>query len=102
MWGMKHQDDLFAFLSIPGVSAEAEHAADCERVADFLVEKLTKLGFSAKKHLTKIHPIVVAHSPKVEGAPTVLVYGHYDVMPVDPIAEWKSDPFKPEIRDGRI
>lgn len=102
MGGMKHQDDLFAFLSIPGVSAEAEHAADCERVADFLVEKLTTLGFSAKKHMTKIHPIVVAHSPKVEGAPTVLVYGHYDVMPVDPIAEWKSDPFKPEIRDGRI
>lgn len=102
MGGMKHQDDLFAFLSIPGVSAEAEHAADCEHVADFLVEKLTKLGFSAKKHMTKIHPIVVAHSPKVEGAPTVLVYGHYDVMPVDPIDEWKSDPFKPEIRDGRI
>ncbi len=99
---MKHQDDLFRFLSIPGVSAQAEHAADCERVADFLVDKLRSLGFRATKHLTDIHPIVTAHSPHIEGAPTVLIYGHYDVMPVDPIAEWHSDPFCPEIRDGRI
>ena len=99
---MSRIDDLFAFLSIPSVSAQAEHAADVERCADFLVNKLTSIGFSAKKYLTDIHPIVVAHSPKVEGAPTVLIYGHYDVMPVDPISEWKSDPFKPEIRDGRV
>ncbi|MDO4817737.1 MAG: dipeptidase [Akkermansia sp.] len=99
---MSKIDDLFAFLSIPSVSAVAEYAKDVERCADFLVEKLGSLGFDAKKHLTDIHPIVVAHSPKVEGAPTVLIYGHYDVMPVDPISEWKSDPFKPEIRDGRV
>ncbi len=99
---MKHQDDLFAFLSIPGVSAESKHAADVEHCADFLVNKLTSLGFNAVKHMTNIHPIVTAHSPKVEGAPTVLIYGHYDVMPVDPIEEWESDPFKPEIRNGRI
>ena len=99
---MSRIDDLFAFLSIPSVSAQAEHAADVERCADFLVTKLTGMGFSATKYLTDIHPIVVAHSPKVEGAPTVLIYGHYDVMPVDPISEWKSDPFKPEIRDGRV
>ena len=99
---MSRIDDLFAFLSIPSVSAQAEHAADVERCADYLVDKLTSIGFSATKYLTDIHPIVVAHSPKVEGAPTVLIYGHYDVMPVDPISEWKSDPFKPEIRDGRV
>ena len=99
---MSKIDDLFAFLSIPSVSAAAEYAKDVERCADFLVEKLSSLGFDAKKHMTDIHPIVVAHSPKVEGAPTVLVYGHYDVMPVDPVSEWKSDPFKPEIRDGRV
>ncbi len=98
----KHLDDLFAFLSIPSVSAEAEHAADVERCADFLVEKLSSLGFAATKHLTDIHPIVVAHSPKLEGKPTVLIYGHYDVMPVDPLAEWASDPFTPTIRDGRV
>lgn len=99
---MSKLDDLFAFLSIPSVSAEAEHAADVEKCADFLVDKLSSMGFDAKKHLTDIHPIVVAHSPKVEGKPTVLIYGHYDVMPVDPISEWESDPFSPVIRDGRI
>jgi len=94
--------DLFDFLSIPSVSAQPEHAADVERCADFLVQKLSSLGFAATKHLTNIHPIVVAHSPKVEGKPTVLIYGHYDVMPVDPLAEWLSDPFTPTLRDGRI
>lgn len=94
--------DLFDFLSIPSVSAQPEHAADVERCADFLVQKLSSLGFAATKHLTDIHPIVVAHSPKVEGKPTVLIYGHYDVMPVDPLAEWHSDPFTPTLRDGRI
>ncbi len=98
----KHLDDLFAFLSIPSVSAEARHAADVERCADFLVEKLSSLGFDAKKHLTEIHPIVVAHSPRLEGRPTVLIYGHYDVMPVDPIGEWESEPFTPTVREGRV
>lgn len=99
---MSHLDDLFAFLRIPSVSAVSEHAADVERCADFLVDKLSSLGFTARKHLTDIHPIVVAHSPKVEGKPTVLIYGHYDVMPVDPISEWHSAPFEPEVRDGRV
>lgn len=100
--GMSKLDDLISFLRIPSVSAQAEHASDVEKCADFLVDKLTSIGFDAKKHLTDIHPIVVAHSPRVEGKPTVLIYGHYDVMPVDPIAEWKSDPFVPSIREGRI
>ncbi len=95
-------DDLFAFLRIPSVSAQPEHAADVEHCADFLVRKLTSLGFQTRKHMTNIHPIVIAHSPRIEGKPTVLVYGHYDVMPVDPLSAWHSDPFTPEIRDGRI
>ena len=99
---MSELDDLFAFLSIPSVSALPEHAADVERCADFLTAKLNSLGFTARKHLTDIHPIVVAHSPKVEGKPTVLIYGHYDVMPVDPISAWQSDPFTPTVRDGRV
>ena len=99
---MSELDDLFAFLSIPSVSALPEHAADVERCADFLTAKLSSLGFTARKHLTDIHPIVVAHSPKVEGKPTVLIYGHYDVMPVDPISAWQSDPFTPTVRDGRV
>ncbi len=99
---MSRLDDLFAFLRIPSVSAQAEHAGDVERCADFLVDKLRGMGFSAVKHLTDIHPIVVAHSPHVEGRPTVLIYGHYDVMPVDPLEEWKSAPFEPTVREGRV
>ncbi len=99
---MSKLDDLFAFLSIPSISAQREHAADVENCADFLVSKLASLGFDASKHLTTIHPIVVAKSPSVEGKPTLLIYGHYDVMPVDPIELWESEPFTPEIRDGRI
>ena len=90
---MAHLDDLTEFLSIPSVSAEPKHAADVDRCADYLVGKLSSLGFSAKKYKTDIHPIVVAHSPRVEGKPTVLIYGHYDVMPIDPIAAWQSPPF---------
>ena len=100
--GMSKLDDLCAFLSIPSVSAEPEYAHDVERCADFLVKKLSSLGFTATKHLTDIHPIVVARSPRVEGKPTVLIYGHYDVMPVDPIDEWVSPPFTPTVRNGRI
>lgn len=99
---MSHLDDLFAFLSIPSVSALPEHAKDVEHCADFLVAKLSSLGFDARRELTDIHPIVIAHSPKIEGKPTVLIYGHYDVMPIDPLELWQSAPFAPEIRDGRI
>ncbi len=99
---MSKLEDLFAFLRIPSVSAQPQHAQDVDACADFLINKLDSLGFDAKKHSTAIHPIVVAHSPRIEGKPTVLIYGHYDVMPVDPIELWESDPFQPEIRDGRI
>ncbi len=99
---MSKFEDLFALLRIPSVSALPEHAADVDACADFLINKLDSLGFTTSKRLTDIHPIIVAHSPKVEGKPTVLIYGHYEVMPVDPIELWESDPFQPEIRDGRI
>ena len=99
---MAHLDDLTEFLSIPSVSAEPKHVADVDRCADYLVGKLSSLGFSAKKYKTDIHPIVVAHSPRVEDKPTVLIYGHYDVMPIDPIAAWQSPPFEPTVREGRI
>lgn len=95
-------DELKEFLSIPSVSALPEHAADVDRCADYLVRKLESLGFTAQKVKTDIHPVVLAKSPRVEGKPTVLIYGHYDVMPIDPIGEWKSNPFEPEVREGRI
>jgi acetylornithine deacetylase/succinyl-diaminopimelate desuccinylase-like protein len=99
---MKRLDQLTAFLKFPSISAQAGHASDVDDCADWLVAKLSSMGFQAKKTPTKQHPIVTAVGPHVPGKPTVLIYGHYDVQPVDPMAEWKSDPFSPEVRDGRL
>ena len=102
MGGMNHLDALKEFLSIPSVSAQPEHAADVSRCADYLVQNLREMKFDAQKINTEIHPVVVAKSPVVAGKPTVLIYGHYDVMPIDPIEEWESAPFEPSVRNGRI
>ncbi|MFR4436960.1 MAG: M20/M25/M40 family metallo-hydrolase [Akkermansia muciniphila] len=73
--------------------------SDC---ADWLVDKLSGMGLEAKACKTPLHPIVLARSPREEGKPTVLIYGHYDVQPVDPVELWESDPFEPEVRGGKI
>lgn len=96
-------DELFSLLRIPSVSSEPEHKSDMSRSAERLKELLLEAGAdSAEVCATKGHPVVFAQKKVSDAAPTVLVYGHYDVQPVDPIGEWKSDPFEPEIRDGAI
>jgi acetylornithine deacetylase/succinyl-diaminopimelate desuccinylase-like protein len=91
------------FLRIPSVSALPEHADDCRRAAEFLAGELRTIGV---EHVdvaeTRGHPLVYGDWLKAEGAPTVLVYGHYDVQPPDPIDEWVKAPFEPLIRDGRM
>lgn len=99
---MTHLDELMALLRYPSVSAQSSHASDVGDCADWLVAKLCGMGFEVRKHETPLHPIVVGKGPHVEGKPTVLIYGHYDVQPVDPLNEWKSDPFEPEVRDGKL
>ena len=99
---MKRLDQLTAFLRFPSISAQNVHASDVSDCADWLVDKLSSMGFVARKYATPLHPVVVAEGPKVPGRPTVLIYGHYDVQPVDPLDEWKSDPFEPEIRGERL
>jgi len=95
--------DLVEFLSIPSISTLPDHAQDCRRAAAWLVAQFKGLGCPVVDLLEGDgHPVVWAESPKVEGAPTLLIYGHYDVQPVDPISEWSSPPFEPTIRDGRI
>ena len=95
--------ELFSLLRIPSVSSEPEHKGDMARCAARLCELLIEAGAdSAEVCPTKGHPVVFASKKVSDTAPTVLVYGHYDVQPVDPISEWKSDPFEPEIRDGAI
>ena len=95
--------ELFEFLSIPSVSSQPAHAGDCRKAADWLVSHFKSLGCPVATLLEgEGHPVVWAESPRVEGAPTLLVYGHYDVQPVDPLNEWVTPPFEPAIRDGRI
>jgi acetylornithine deacetylase/succinyl-diaminopimelate desuccinylase-like protein len=95
--------ELTDFLSIPSISALPEHADDCRRAAAWVMEQLRRLGCPVVELLEGDgHPVVWGESPRVEGAPTILIYGHYDVQPVDPLDEWDSPPFQPTVRDGRI
>lgn len=95
--------ELSEFLSIPSISALPDHAADCRRAAEWLAQDLRRLGCPVVQLLDgQGHPVVWAEGPEVPGAPTLLIYGHYDVQPVDPVDEWLSPPFAPTVRDGRL
>ncbi len=87
------------YVRHPSISA---HNIGIREVASLLVEHLNGLGMSAEAVATSGHPMVLGHSPKLEGKPTILFYGHYDVQPPDPLDKWVSPPFEPIIRDGRI
>ena len=90
-------------LRIPSISALPEHAGDCRRAAGWIVDELERIGFEhAEASETGGHPIVYADWLHAAGAPTILVYCHYDVQPVDPLDEWETAPFDPFIRDGRV
>lgn len=96
-------NELFDLIRIPSVSALSEHKADMQHCAEWLAAALAKAGADRADVLpTEGNPIVYAEKIIDPKAKTVLVYGHYDVMPVDPRAEWRTEPFEPVIRDGRI
>lgn len=95
-------DQLFEFLRFPSISTDSRHAGDVRACADWLVAKAEALGLSAERHETSRHPVVIARNQHQAGRRNVLIYGHYDVQPVDPLELWDSNPFEPEIRDGRI
>lgn len=95
--------ELTDFLAIPSISALPAHREDCRRAAGWLVERFTRLGCPRVDLIEGAgHPVVWAESPRVPDRPTLLIYGHYDVQPVDPVHEWVSPPFKPTVRDGRL
>jgi succinyl-diaminopimelate desuccinylase len=98
----RHERELCELLRIPSVSAASAHRADVRKAAEWVAEQLDRMKLAAELVQTAGHPIVYAESPPVRGAPTVLVYGHYDVQPPDPLDEWKSPPFEPTVRDGNI
>ena len=95
-------EDLFEFLRFSSISTDSKFTTDTRCCADWLIAKLNGMGLSAELHETARHPIVIARNEHIEGRPTVMIYGHYDVQPVDPLGLWESPPFEPEIRDGRI
>jgi len=97
-----HQE-LDALLRIPSISARSEHQGDTRRAAEWLRDHAEAIGLSASIHETEGHPIVLAEWRNAgPDAPTVLIYGHYDVQPVEPLELWTTPPFEPDIRDGRI
>ncbi|MDA7979935.1 MAG: dipeptidase [Pirellulales bacterium] len=98
----KYEEELCELLRIPSVSADSTHAPDVRKAAKWVADQFTRLDFPTEIVETAGHPIVLASSPPVEGAPTVLVYGHYDVQPPDPLEEWISPPFEPTRRNGNI
>lgn len=96
-------DELFELLRIPSVSARSEHNPDTARAASWVAESLIKIGFTATVHATPGHPIVIGEwRGAAANAPTILIYGHYDVQPAEPLELWESPPFEPTIRDGKI
>jgi len=96
-------EELKTFLRIPSVSTEPAHAADCRKAADWVADHLKQLGCHDVQLLASAtHPVVWARGPEVPGAPVVLVYGHYDIQPPDPLDEWTSPPFEPTVRNGDL
>ena len=96
-------EELFSLIRIPSISAKPEHKADIARCAERWRELLLSSGADKAEVMpSEGNPLVFAEKHVSDDAPTVLVYGHYDVMPAEPLDKWKSRPFEPEIRDGRI
>jgi acetylornithine deacetylase/succinyl-diaminopimelate desuccinylase-like protein len=96
-------DELFDLLRIPSVSADSRHKTDVRNAAEFIVRKLKDAGAEMVELCeTRGHPIVYGQRVFSATAPTVLVYGHYDVQPPDPLNLWNSPPFEPVIKDGKI
>ena len=95
--------ELQEWVKIPAISSEAAHDADMVKNAEHLLTNLRALGADAAELWpTKGHPAVFAEWNHAPGKPTLLIYGHHDVQPIDPIGEWISPPFEPAIRDGRM
>ncbi len=106
-YAREHQDAFLDqykdLLSIPSVSTLSEHAGDIQRCAEWIAAQLRSMKLPVVEILpTPGHPIVYAESMNAPGKPTMLVYGHYDVQPADPLDEWDSKPFEPEVREDYI
>jgi acetylornithine deacetylase/succinyl-diaminopimelate desuccinylase-like protein len=98
--GARFVDELKELLRIPSVSADPARRPDMQRAAEFVATQLTQAGLQSRIIPTEGHPIVYGEWLGAPGAPTAMVYGHYDVQPPDPLDLWISPPFEPTVRDG--
>ncbi len=97
-----HLDQLCQLLRIPSLSADSSYAAELQKAADWLVQRFEQMGLKTMQLGSGGPPLVYAETRPVNGGPIVLVYGHYDVQPPDPLDLWVSPPFEPTIRDGKL
>jgi acetylornithine deacetylase/succinyl-diaminopimelate desuccinylase-like protein len=96
-------EDLKELLRIPSVSTDSSYSNEMQRCAGWCENHLEKIGFQRTEIInTKMHPVVYAEYMLNKSAPTVLIYGHYDVQPPDPLDLWESDPFDPRISNNNI
>jgi acetylornithine deacetylase/succinyl-diaminopimelate desuccinylase-like protein len=96
-------DDLKGWLRIPSISTLPEHAGDVRKAAEYAADQLRQIGFEQVQLIATLgHPLVYGEWLKAPGKPTILVYGHYDVQPVDPVELWESPPFEPTIRGDNL
>lgn len=98
----RFEEDVCNLLRIASVSTDPAYRAEIDRAAQWVASRLGAAGLHAELIATAGHPLVYAESPKVEGAPCALVYGHYDVQPPDPVELWISPPFEPTVRNGNL
>ncbi len=95
-------DELFELLRIPSVSADPKHKPDMQRAAEWVRSKLVNAGLKTELIPGNGPPLLYAETAPVPGKPVVLVYGHYDVQPADPVELWKTPAFEPQLREGNI
>ncbi len=99
----RFQEELFDFLRIPSISARTEHSRDMQKTAGWVKDQMTAAGLQASVMETPGHPVVLGEWREAgPGAPTILIYGHYDVQPAEPLDEWISPAFEPTVRDGDL
>jgi acetylornithine deacetylase/succinyl-diaminopimelate desuccinylase-like protein len=95
-------EDFYSFLRFPSVSTDDAYAEKLKECADWLVKRLTSIGLETQLVPTRGHPIVWARNKHQPGRRTVLIYGHYDVQPPDPLELWDSPPFEPVLKNGYV
>jgi acetylornithine deacetylase/succinyl-diaminopimelate desuccinylase-like protein len=99
----RYQEELLQFLRIPSISALPGHAGDVQEAARWVANRLVAAGLEHVQILpTAGHPVVFGEWVHAPGKPTVMIYGHFDTQPADPLDLWTSPPFQPERRDGRV